>query len=231
MEGACMTSQVLGPMVRFDTPCVNLGMGVPSVSLQMRLLRRGDAWTAILLVPAGKAPAAEGWIRSQADVVVHRAAGIAPRTLRCELRSLPPAWGPWMRAARVVQVDVASHGMATIFVQGTAQELAQLAASLGLPVGGGRARPSGPQPGGVVLTGRQMEVLRNAVAMGYYDVPHRISLRRLGLSMGLSVSAVSHLLRRAQGQIIRSYIDANALASGQALSDQEEARGQPPKGA
>jgi hypothetical protein len=67
--------------------------------------------------------------------------------------------------------------------------------------------------------------------MGYYDVPHRVDLRRLGKAMNLSVSAVSQLLRRAQGLVIRGFIDANTLARGKRLSDQEDARNTPPKGA
>ncbi|MEA3189655.1 MAG: hypothetical protein QOD77_237 [Thermoplasmata archaeon] len=221
-----------GVLLRFDLPCAGLGFEAPSAATQLRFLPHGDSWTIVALVPAGRATATAAWLAAQAECRITMAAGVAPRTLRCELLEVPPRWLHWLTAARVVQVDLTPQGMATMFVQGTTDEVAALAGRLGTSDDAVRQRVFGTVPvQDVSITPRQLEVLCNAVAMGYYDVPHRVDLRRLGKSMNLSVSAVSQLLRRAQGQVIRGFIDANTLARGKRLSDPDGGAGQPPKGA
>lgn len=217
--------------LRFDLPCDALGMEKPPCPLQMRFLGEGESRTLLTLVPAGKAAQCAQWVERHTGNPPIAAPGLAPRTLRCELKSIPAPWQPWMSAARVVQVDLATSGVATLFVQGTKAELASLAGKFGTDSHSWRQRPVAPQrKDSGPLTAKQLEVLRNAVTLGYYDIPHRINLRELGKTMGLSVAAVSQLLRRAQAQIIRGYIDANSLALGDRLEDEEEASREP-KGA
>lgn len=217
-------------MLRFDLPCEALGFEPPPASLQLRFLPHGTGWTLVILVAAGKAREAKAWLNGQApDARITTAPGLAPRTLRCELDPVPAEWLGWLTAARIIQVSLAQEGTATLFVQGTALQLADLASKIsdiGNPV---RHRVSATRPlEEIAITPRQLEVLCNAVAMGYYDVPHRIDLRQLGKAMDLSVSAVSQLLRRAQGQIIRGFIDGNTLASGKRLGSDNDQPG-PPK--
>lgn len=52
------------------------------------------------------------------------------------------------------------------------------------------------------LTEKQYETLRRAVVGGYYDDPQRISLEELAEEFGVSKSAVSQRLRRAESKIV-----------------------------
>lgn len=224
-------AQPTGALLRFDLPCDTLGFEPPPVAVQLRFLPEATRWTLVVVVPPGKAGEVASWASRQAPMQVHVAPGLAPRVLRCELEDLPPQWLAWLTTVRVVQADIAPHGMATLFVQGTPAQLARLATALGDPLAS-HHRLYGLQALNLVpLTARQLEVLGNAVALGYYDVPHRVDLRQLGKSMNLSVSAVSQLLRRAQAHVIRSFVDANTLARGSRTDPQVEAPARPPKGA
>jgi predicted DNA binding protein len=42
--------------------------------------------------------------------------------------------------------------------------------------------------------------------MGYYEVPARTSLTRLARVVGISKAAMSKILRRAEGRVLRSLI-------------------------
>jgi len=55
------------------------------------------------------------------------------------------------------------------------------------------------------LTPRQLRVLSEAIEKGYYDYPRRIRQRELAASCGLSSSALSELLRRAERNLLKWY--------------------------
>jgi len=222
-----MGTNDIGDSVRFDLACEALGFRRPPMPLHLRFfpppLPDGSRWTVLVVVAAGKAEDAVAWMQSHAEGRATTPPGIAPRTVRFEVAALPPAWSRWLTAARVVQVDVGTHGVATLFVAGSLTQLAALAAALHPVPAAARQRVSTTKPiEQVEITPRQLEVLCNAVTMGYYDVPHRINLRELGKTMDLSVSAASQLLRRAQGQVIRAFIDSATLAGVQDQSDQAD---------
>lgn len=54
------------------------------------------------------------------------------------------------------------------------------------------------------LTDRQKEILRAALAAGYYDIPRRATQRDLATELGLSRGTIGDHLRRAEAKIIRS---------------------------
>jgi predicted DNA binding protein len=56
------------------------------------------------------------------------------------------------------------------------------------------------------LTDRQREILRTALAAGYYDIPRRVTQRDLATALGLSRGTIGDHLRRAETKIIRSII-------------------------
>lgn len=223
-----METNDVADTVRFDLACEALGFSRPPVPLHLRFFppaaaTEGSRWTALVFVAAGKARDAVAWMEAHAKGRTLVAAGLAPRTIRFEMAALPPPWSRWLTAARVVQVDVGTHGLATLFVAGNPAQLAALAAALHPIPAAARQRVSTTKPiEQVALTPRQLEALCNAVTMGYYDVPHRVNLRQLGKTMDLSVSAASQLLRRAQGQVIRAFIDAATLSGVQAQADRQE---------
>lgn len=56
------------------------------------------------------------------------------------------------------------------------------------------------------LTRTQCELLRTALAEGYYDTPRRCSLTDLANEIGLAKSTVSETLHRAEGVVVRSFL-------------------------
>jgi DNA-binding CsgD family transcriptional regulator len=69
----------------------------------------------------------------------------------------------------------------------------------------GNFQPDMGNPAGQ-LTDRQKEILRIALAAGYYDIPRRITQRDLAAELGLSRGTIGDHLRRAEAKIIRSVI-------------------------
>ena len=230
-ELALVASGRQDPLLRLDVSCGSLGFRPPPANLRLRFLHHDPAWTLVIMVPGGTAERAAAWLQGQADARIAFAPGIAPKTLRCELATLPPRWLDWLTAARIVQVDLARGGMATLYMHGHAAQVAALAATLGAPFTMNPSAGGEPPAQRVGITARQMEVLSRAVALGYYDVPHRVDLRQLGRELDLSPSAVSLLLRRAQARVIRDFVDASALRSGARMSEALEPAPGPPKGA
>jgi len=77
-----------------------------------------------------------------------------------------------------------------------------LRTQLGTRVTVAAVRPS-PLPGRAVqLTPLQEKVLREAVARGYYAIPHRVGLKELAKRLGIPMSTVAYNLRRAESAVI-----------------------------
>lgn len=62
-----------------------------------------------------------------------------------------------------------------------------------------RGLRSGPRP---VLTGRQQEILRRAIAEGYFEVPRRISLTGLAARIGVAASTLSVTLAVIERKLV-----------------------------
>jgi predicted DNA binding protein len=64
----------------------------------------------------------------------------------------------------------------------------------------------GPLPGGLaLLTPRQQEILRIAMAEGYFDVPRRISLTQLAGKLGVALSTLSVTLAVIEKKILEPH--------------------------
>lgn len=60
-----------------------------------------------------------------------------------------------------------------------------------------------------MLTERQQEALRTAWEAGYFDIPRRVTLTELSQELGISDTAVSQRLRRAQATICAYFLGTN----------------------
>lgn len=63
------------------------------------------------------------------------------------------------------------------------------------------------------LTDRQLEVLRTAYAMGYYEVPRTVSTADVAEELGIDASTVSEHLRRAERNVLVRYLNVDPHAS------------------
>jgi len=55
------------------------------------------------------------------------------------------------------------------------------------------------------LTLRQAEILQNAISLGYFEFPRRLSLTKLSERLGIKPSTLSQILRAAEGKVIARY--------------------------
>ena len=58
-----------------------------------------------------------------------------------------------------------------------------------------------------LLTERQREVVAEAVARGYYDTPRECTLTELADALGIAQSTASETLHRAEGAIVRAFVE------------------------
>lgn len=70
------------------------------------------------------------------------------------------------------------------------------------------------EPSDPLLTDRQREVLLTAAAQGYYDTPRRATLTEVSDSLDISKATGSDVLHRAEGNVIKWFIEEHLAASG-----------------
>lgn len=154
------------------------------------------------------------WLRPHPGIEEVRAApGIAPKLLRAKAETLPPEWATVASFVKVHHLDLAPDGSASWFIEGARDRILALVQHLDgtsvapLAFNGIRCRPVQGDLGEAPLSRRQFEALSSAVALGYYEIPHRLDLRALALRTGISLGSVSELLRRAEGSVLTHYVD------------------------
>lgn len=57
------------------------------------------------------------------------------------------------------------------------------------------------------LTDRQMEILKLAYKMGYFDVDRRVTLTELAKQLGISTPTLEEIMRRALRKVVKYYLD------------------------
>ncbi len=66
---------------------------------------------------------------------------------------------------------------------------------------------------GVVLTGRQKEILETAISMGYYEFPRRVNVTGLSQVMGIKPPTLSEVLRAAERRVMKRALDSMSKSS------------------
>lgn len=104
-------------------------------------------------------------------------------------------------------VDI-SDGVASVWATGSPDRLSAFAdqlESFGMSFEVERVTPAVDTAD--LLTERQREVVLEAVERGYYDTPRRCSLTDLADALGVAQSTCSETLHRAEGTIVRAFIE------------------------
>ncbi|NHN58122.1 MULTISPECIES: helix-turn-helix domain-containing protein [Halorussus] len=65
-------------------------------------------------------------------------------------------------------------------------------------------------PADRLLTDRQLEVLRAAVELGYYETPRTATLTEVAESLGVTTATASDVLHRAEGKLVDWFLDEAA---------------------
>jgi hypothetical protein len=207
---------------RIDLPCERTGFSTPPSDVHIKFLpssASGDGWTLLARAAAGKPDVLARWLRPHPGIEQVRVApGIAPKLLRAKVVSLPPEWATVASFAKVHHLDLAADGHASWFIEGVRDRIWALVQHLELTPDSPlaptevRCRPVHGGRNVAPISRRQFEALSAAVALGYYDIPHRLDLRTLAARTGISLGSVSELLRRAEGAVLTHYVDSSLMS-------------------
>lgn len=208
---------------RIDLSCEQAGFApAPPFDVQVKLLPRTAplrGWTLLAYAAAGKPAPLSGWLAQQPGVSdVRVEPGLAPRLLRATLAQPPPLWQAAASFVTVHHLDLAADGHASWFIAGEPGRVLAFVDDLErrrltpLAATEVRCRPVHERRAAAPVSRRQFEALSTAVAMGYYDIPHRLDLRALAVQTGVSLGSLSELLRRAEAAVLTHYVDATLMA-------------------
>lgn len=217
---------------RIDLSCEQTGFRTPPFDVHLKFLPSpvSGGWTLLAHAAAGKPDILARWLAAHEGIQqVLVAPGLAPKLFRALCPTLPPAWAAVASFARVHHLDLSADGHAAWFIEGVRDQVWALVQHLestrpeSKPKGTDvSCRPVQGDSGTAPISRRQFEALSTAVAMGYYEIPHRIDLRALAAATGVSLGSVSELLRRAEGAILTHYVDSNLM--GWPLAEEDELR-------
>ena len=205
---------------RIDMPAGQAGFPAPPCPVQLKFLPSSPAggWVLLANCQPDSTGAVAAWLAGQQglqDIAI--GPGIAPRLVRAHAAALPPTWAMAATLAAVHHLDLRGPS-ASWFVEGAAEDIAALLdrlRSAGPPAaeaGPVRCRSIRVAGTPAVITRRQQEALATAVAMGYYEIPHRVDLRRLAERSGVSLGSFAELLRRAESSVLSHHVDSRLLA-------------------
>lgn len=210
--------------LRVDMPVGLIGFTPAPHTVHLVPIPRGATWTLLGMTEPGKPPEVARWLDAHGPVDIEIGHGLAPRSLRADFDTVPAAWQALFASMAVRTLVITPEGTASVFAQGDQDTVERYVEGLKgqAPDATVRIRPA-LGSGEIRLTRRQQDVLSAAVALGYYEVPHQVSLRELAAEMGVSLGAVSELLRRAESQIVRRYVDKVAEQRVAEMLDEERA--------
>lgn len=200
---------------RVDLLASQLGFSPPPCAIHIKFFPLGKGWTLVALTPPAKPPAAARWLEPYGPVAINIAPGLSPKVLRATFDKLPPIWEKFLGDVIVHYLELTPDGSASLFIEDSPEKVEKFVAEIQAGDAKARSRQTHGGPHRVRLTARQLEILSLAVALGYYEVPHKLNLRTLAAKVGLSVGAVSELLRRGEALIVSSYVDALSEAEWQ----------------
>lgn len=196
---------------RIDVSADVLGFDAPPCAVQIKFLTLGaKGWTLVALAPPAKPPKVARWLERYSPSAIHIAPGLSPKVLRANFDTVPPRWDAFLGAVVVHYLQLAPDGSASLFIEDTPKKVDRFLAKVQVNDEDARSRKTLAGPDRVDLTNRQLELMSLAVALGYYEIPHQVTLRGLAKKVGLSVGAVSELLRRGEALIVQEYIDTMA---------------------
>ncbi len=212
---------------RLDLPAEKIGFDPPPpCKLHLKFFQTKGRWSVFILAPAGKMPRVEKWLQTYHPSSYYTAPGIAPRVARMEFDALPDKLADLLNAVHVQSIWLHPEGVASVVIRdahATVKGFVQTALAPGAGKYEVRVRESKSLdvPHKVKVTPRQSEALSLAVALGYYEVPHRIRLRDIAQKMDMSLGALSELLRRAESAVMHSFADHSLRSEWETMERQQ----------
>lgn len=192
---------------RVDFPCSLLGFTPPPCNVQLTFLPLADHWILVGLSAPGRPAQLARWLQPHTRGEINVDPGLSPKILRARFETLPAPWARMLADVFVIFLELTPEGTASVFIEDSQERVDLFVASLQVDDKVSQ-RDVLPANESIELTARQLEVLALAVALGYYETPHKLNLREIAEKLKISVGGLSELLRRGESLIITHYIDS-----------------------
>lgn len=194
---------------RVETTVEAVGFPRPPCEVHLTFAKSQGRWLWDADWPPCEGSAPLRWVESLGPAVVRVTDAIAPHGLQAEFRHCADAW-TLLDTVAVETIHLFPTGRASVFVSDSPQRIDGFLTALRSRDADAVARPRLDGRRDDPLTARQREVLGLAVALGYYDVPRRITLRGLAARLDIGCGTISELLRRAERSVIHAAADETA---------------------
>lgn len=196
--GSFVALEVSPGLHRIELPAAALSIPAPPTytELAMRMGRGGFEVTAL----AGREQAAgiERWLRELGADRIQMVGGREPG-VKGRMAGLPEGLAFAAGLMDVRRVGLGSDGSAFVLAAGTRGKFEEVVRHLE-----SRRMPQNAVP---ELTARQAELLQFCKDKGYYEIPRQATLRGLAGDLGISPTALSKALRRAEARILSAYVE------------------------
>lgn len=189
-------------MLKLTVPCDRVGFDPPPADVTIKVLALEDRWRLFVWTTNGGSDRMGSWVADHAQGALRRR--IRERLSVYDLPELPRAWSWWQASFDVLAAQLSHAGQADLVLRGSEDTLRSFTAGLGST---GELGPVQEISSGL-LTQRQHETLAMALSEGYFEVPREIRLADLAEKIGTSIGSLSELLRRAEANILETYLEA-----------------------
>lgn len=198
VAGRYIALEVAAGQHRLELPASVLGVPPPPVYTELTVGRARRGWSVRALAAKAQADDVGRWLRSLGASDVRPVASREP-TVKATFTRLPDALAYIATIVEVRTVGVGSDGSAFLVAGATKPKFLELLRHLE-----SRRMPENAVP---ELTARQAELLQFCADHGYYDIPRTANLRGLAAELGISPTALSRILRRAEARILSAYVE------------------------
>lgn len=183
---------------RLELPAAALGLAPPPTYTELTLGPARKGWAVRALAGRPQADDLGRWMRSLGAEDIQATDGKEPG-LRALLPRLPDSLAYATGQVEVLRVGLGSDGSAFLLVRAPRPRFEELVRQFET-----RRVPENAVP---ELTARQAELLQFCKEKGYYEIPRQVTLRELAKELGISPTALSLALRRAEARILNAYVE------------------------
>lgn len=210
-------------VVQLKLTAADLGVDPPPARCHLRAYKTTSGWVLLLWAPHGPTEATRAWARAQAGTDEISFGEVGQRTIAFQCETLPGAWQELFGIFDARHLAMEPDGSALTRIRGNREAVGEFLVGLNVELAAESVKvlPDADDAAqDEILTERQQHAIGRASALGYFEVPRRITLDELATEMGASTSALSELLRRAEARLIAAYLN-NELGGLGAVLDLE----------
>lgn len=198
VAGQYVALELAPSLHRVELPASALGLTPPPVYTELDLRPQRDGWQVQALAARDQADGIAQWLRGLGATDPRPVAGREPG-VRARLPRLPPVLDFASGMVKLQRVGVGSDGSAFLVAAAARGKFTQFLHRIE-----SQRLPHDTVP---ELTARQAELLQFCKDRGYYEIPRRVTLRDLAQDLGISPTALSKALRRAEARILSAYVE------------------------